>query len=106
MLHFVFTRSESNVRHGGSVQQGPIFEPVRLCLTACKAAAFPPSNPRETRPQTVRRPQVSQVHARLSLYRFRKQRSARPVPLSNSANPAAGLSKATTLAAHASAMRF
>ena len=34
---------------------------------------------RETPPQTFSRPQVSQVHATLSLYRFRKQRSARPV---------------------------
>ena len=40
MLH-----SKSNVRHGRFVQQGPVFEPVRLFLTACKAAAYPLSNP-------------------------------------------------------------
>ena len=45
MLHFVFAGSESNFRHGRSVQQGPVFEPVKLFWTASKAAAYPPSNP-------------------------------------------------------------
>ena len=59
MLHFLFTGSESNVRHGRSLQQGPVF---------ARDAVF------QTPPQPFPRPQVSQVHATLSLYRFRKQR--------------------------------
>ena len=44
MLHFVFTGSESNVRHGRSIQQSPfrareaVFDDVQRCV-------YPPSNP-------------------------------------------------------------
>ena len=74
-IHFLFTGSESNGRHGRSVQHTPLRarEAVFDGVQGCRLPAVKPLKP--VKPlRSPFRPQVSQVHAMLSLYRFRKQR--------------------------------
>ena len=93
MLDFVFTGSESNVKHGRSIQQGPfrareaVFDGAQGCrlpavkplksLATSLAEARPPSNPSNpSNPSTglSKATSLAGIHATLCFYWFRKQR--------------------------------